>query len=248
MKIRFTTITLTILFISFTHARVLTKSNKLKDDESSVSIESNVDTRVQTNKVVQEQVQSSAKDNESMSSENSHVSSKSKIVASHPVEVSNKTSEHSSHKSTENQVLPSVTRSVHSSHKTSVASESSQKQAEVTVVVKEESKRNEHLSNETSSFKTDPSMKDYDINQTESQANKSVANEVVHKEVTSNESSSHNSDVIEDTVVNKGTQVLSENSDMIEEESTSVKESRDASEGLKIASAFVGVVTLIAML
>jgi hypothetical protein len=245
MKIRFTTITLTILFISFTHTRVLTKSNKLKDDESSVSIESNVDTRVQTNKVVQEPVKSNVKDNESMTNESSHVSSKSKIVQSHPVDASNKSSEEVSRKSVEAKILPSVTRSVHSSHKTSAVSEL---QKENVVVEVRDAETSNKLSNETSSFKTDPSMKDYDINATESQANKSLSNEVAHKEVKSQESSSHNSDVIEDTVVNKGTQVLSEKSDMIEEESTSVTESRDASEGLKIASAFVGVVTLIAML
>ena len=82
-----------------------------------------------------------------------------------------------------------------------------------------------HNTSEESSLKTDSSMKDYDINQTEIQAQKS-----------------HNSDVIEEVVLKTNSQVLDEKNSEVEANTAEKK-----SEGLKITSAFVGIATLIAL-
>ena len=104
---------------------------------------------------------------------------------------------------------------------------------EVKVVVNQETNQTPvlldtpvHNNSEESSLKTDSSMQDYDLNQSQKPDNKS-----------------HNSDIIEETVVTTHSQILDENNSNVEEASTK----KEKSEGLKIASVFMGIVTLIAL-
>ena len=226
---------------------MLTKQNGLKDTESNVSVESNVETRAQHNKIVNEAMKSNnTLDEESMSS-HSHpaVTIKQTIKSTKtPSEVSRDETSHNnvsettslktSVKSNEHQVEVLV-----ASHQSQDSSADLSRKSVENHVVTVETRTEHNLSQETSSLKTDSSMKDYDINEQRSNQTQPLER-------------SHNSDVIEEVIVKKNTQVLSEKSSEkssdLDEQSSSLKESRDASEGLKITSAFVGVVTLIAML
>ena len=78
-------------------------------------------------------------------------------------------------------------------------------------------------SSEDSSLKTDPSMKDFDLK---------------------DDNKSKNSDVISETVLNQGSQVLDEKSSEVDQDE---KTKKDKSESLKITSAFISVITLIAL-
>jgi hypothetical protein len=262
MKSRIISLTITILFITLAHSRVLTKQNGTKDSESSVSLSNNSQTRAQHNKIINEAMKSHlSHDEESMSNKSQQVVVIKQAIKSTktPSEVSRDDSSPS-----QKQVVVQVVKSNKTSFQTDPSMRSDQK---VHVVVAKNSVKSSHknesdrsvvpqvvvvthnetqnLSQETSSFKTDPSMKDYDINQKSHVSETHVIEKTVDKSETS---SSHNSDIIEDVVVNKGTQVLSERSSDLDNTSQTVSETRDVSEGLKITSAFVGVVTLIAML
>ena len=247
MKSRIISITITILFITLAHSRVLTKKSNAKDSESSISLHSNTETRAQHNKIVNEAMKSKkTMDDESMSSP-----SQKPYVINTKIQ-SHETSSHhdeSSLKSNHQVVVQvQVNKSNKSSHKElskETSSMESHSRPQVNVVVVADKSHNNctsHNNSDNSSLKTDPSMKDYDINQDPSHRSQPA---IIKRTEESNESSSKNSDVIEEQIVNKGTQVLSEKSSDLDE--TSHKESR-VSEGLKITSAFVGVATLMIML
>ena len=277
MKITIQSILILSIFASLTEARVLTGSKIISNKQkSNVSDKKIVEIPLETeirNKLNQEIKKNMLKDNESNSSENESKSKKSIV----PVE--NKSNDFKIVDLTDNKKIEFKTLSNFSSSlkndssikdnqvnkldNKSKKSVDSEKEMKKEILIDQKSEKN----SEETSFKTDPSMKDYKLNESEKQS-ENIMNEgfIDMRDIKSEKNSEETSfktnpsmkdydydqadkksekSVISETVIQQKSQVLDEKSSEIEKEET---ENQTKSESLKITSAFISVMTLITLL